>query len=165
MRWAKGFSECLRKYWRTILYHKSLTLFQKIESLFQLACYFIFVLGVVGFFLAIPYYLIFPWSFLLYDYWKCSVAAVAIIASVPIYAAPVLIYGLAIAELRKMEKISIRRAFHLGYLAIVGYVVSWAGALAVIDGLTGRRSVFRRTPKFGLVDRHSQRRLQNLLPA
>jgi cellulose synthase/poly-beta-1,6-N-acetylglucosamine synthase-like glycosyltransferase len=165
MRWAKGFSECLRKYWRTILYHKSLTLFQKIESLFQLACYFIFVLGVVGFFLAIPYYLIFPWSFLLYDYWKCSVATVAIIASVPIYAAPVLIYGLAIAELRKMEKISIRRAFHLGYLAIVGYVVSWAGALAVIDGLTGRRSVFRRTPKFGLVDRHSQRRLQNLLPA
>ena len=162
MRWAKGFSECFRKYWRTIVYHRGLTLFQKVECLFQLACYFIFVLGVVGFFLAIPYYLIFPWSFLLYDYWKCSVAPVAIIASVPIYAAPILVYGLAIAELRKMEKISIRRAFHLIYLGIVGYIVSWAGALAVIDGLMGRRSAFRRTPKYGLIDRYSRVNMKRL---
>jgi len=161
MRWAKGFSECFKKYWRTILYHKGLTLFQKVESLFQLACYFVFVLGVIGFFLAIPYYLVFPWSFLLYDYWKCSLAPVAIMAFIPIYAAPVLIYGLAIAELRKMEKISLRRVFHLGYLGIVGYVVSWAGALAVIEGLIGRRSPFRRTPKFGLVDRYSHVRLRS----
>jgi len=162
MRWAKGFSECFRKYWRTILYHTSLSLFQKVECLFQLACYFIFVLGVVGFFLEIPYYLIFPWSFLLYDYWKCSVAPVAIIASVPIYAAPILVYGLAIAELRKMEKISIRRAFHLIYLGIVGYIVSWAGALAVIDGLMGRRSAFRRTPKYGLIDMYSRVNMKRL---
>lgn len=154
MRWAKGFSECLRKYWRSILHHKGLTLFQKIEYLFQLACYFVFVLGVVGFFLTIPYYLVFPWSFLLYDYWKCSIAPIAIIASVPIYAAPIMFYGLAIAELRKMEKISLRRIFHLGYLGIVGYIVSWAGALAVIEGLIGKRTPFMRTPKFGLVDSH-----------
>ncbi len=161
MRWSKGFSECLRKYWKTILHHKGLTLFQKVESLFQLACYFVFVLGVVGFFLTIPYYLVFPWSFLLYDYWKCSVAPIAIIASVPIYAAPVLFYGLAIAELRKMEKISFRRICHLGYLGIIGYIVSWAGALAVIEGLIGKRSAFRRTPKFGLVDRYSGVKVEN----
>lgn len=162
MRWAKGFSECFRKYWRTILNHKGLTLFQRVECLFQLACYFIFVLGVVGFFLAIPYYLVFPWSFLLYDYWKCSVAPVAIMASVPIYAAPILVYGLAIAELRKMEKISLCRAFHLIYLGVVGYIVSWGGALAVIDGLLGRKSAFRRTPKFGLVDAYSHMRTRRL---
>jgi hypothetical protein len=91
---------------------------------------------------------------LLYDYWKCSIAPIAIIASVPIYAAPIMFYGLAIAELRKMEKISLRRIFHLGYLGIVGYIVSWAGALAVIEGLIGKRTPFMRTPKFGLVDSH-----------
>lgn len=157
MRWARGFSECLRKYWRSILHHKGLTLFQKVESLSQLACYFIFILGVVGFFLTIPYYLVFPLSFLLYDYWKCSVAPVAIIASVPIYAAPVMVYGLAIAELRKMEKINLRRVCHLGYLGIIGYIVSWAGAIAVIEGLIGKRSSFMRTPKFGLIDGSSMK--------
>ena len=161
MRWAKGFSECLRKYWRGILHHKGLTLFQKIESLLQLACYFVFVLGVVGFFLSIPYYLVFPWSFLLYDYWKCSVAPIAIIASVPIYAAPVLFYGLAIAELRRMEKISLRRICHLGYLGIIGYIVSWAGAVAVIEGLVGKRTPFSRTPKFVLVDKYSRVKVES----
>jgi len=62
-----------------------------------------------------------------------------------------------------MERINLGRAFHLVYLGIVGYIVSWAGALAVIDGLTGRRSVFRRTPKFGLIDRYSQTRTKRLV--
>ncbi|MFH0848822.1 MAG: glycosyltransferase [archaeon] len=151
-RWAKGFSECFRKYWRAIVHYPGMSLFQKVEALFQLACYFVLVLGVVGFILAIPYYMVFPLSFLLYDYWRFSLAPISLMASVATYIAPILVYGLAIAELRKMGKGTLRRFSDLVYLMIVGYFVTWAGALAVLEGLVGKKSVFNRTPKFGLVD-------------
>jgi cellulose synthase/poly-beta-1,6-N-acetylglucosamine synthase-like glycosyltransferase len=151
-RWAKGFSECFRKYWKAIIHYSGMSSFQKIEALFQLACYFVLVLGAIGFILAIPYYLVFPWSFLLYDYWRCTMAPISLLASVAIYTAPVLIYGLAIAELRKMGKSSLGRFLHLVYLMILGYFVTWVGAIAVLEGLFGKKTPFHRTPKFGLVD-------------
>ncbi len=151
-RWAKGFSECLRKHWRALLRCPDMSLFQKVEAMFQLACYFVLVLGAAGFVLAIPYYMVFPWSFLLYDYWKLGFAPIYVLASVPTYVAPFLVYGLAIAELHKMGKSSPRRIVHLAYLGVLGYFVAWASVLAVLEGLAGKRSSFQRTPKFGLVD-------------
>jgi hypothetical protein len=70
----------------------------------------------------------------------------------------VLIYGLAIAELHKMGKSSLRRFFHLAYLMILGYFVMWTGAIAVLEGLIGKKTPFHRTPKFGLVDLIPSRR-------
>jgi len=155
-RWAKGFTECLKKYWKTIVFHKHWSAFQKTEALLQLSTYFIFVISAAGLILMFPYYLLLPISFLIGDYWKTVFAPLTWAFSVAIYSAPLLVYGTAVSELRRERNDTFARLFYLLYLMVVGFGILFSNAAAVIGALIGRRSPFDRTPKFGLVDKEPQ---------
>jgi len=151
-RWAKGFTECLKKYWKAIILQKHWSGFQKVEALLQLSTYFMFVISAAGLVLMLPYYLLLPITFLMGDYWKTVFAPLTSIFSVAIYSAPLLVYGTAVSELRRESNDRFTRLFYLFYLMIVGFGILFSTAAAVIGALLGRKSPFDRTPKFGLVD-------------
>jgi len=152
-RWAKGFTECLKKYWKAIILDKNWSAFQKIEAVLQLSTYFMFVISAAGLILMPFYYLLLPMTFLMGDYWNTVFAPLTSAFSVAIYSAPLLVYGTAVSELRRESNDTFTRLFHLLYLMVVGFGILFSNAAAVIGALIGRRSPFDRTPKFGLVDK------------
>lgn len=148
-RWAKGFSECLKKHGGAILRSKRLGFFQKVEALLHLCTYFICPLTVIGIVVALLYYSIFPPSFWLMGFWRYVVALITFVLSLVIYSAPLVASGVTLTEFSQMGIGKIRRLLHLGYLGALLYGLLLSNTKAVIEGLFSRTTHFYRTPKLG----------------
>jgi len=150
-RWAKGFSECLRKYGRAIVKSDRLNFFQKLEALLHLGTYFICPLTIIGIIVALLYYAIFPPSFWLLGFWRYEVALFTFLLSVVIYSAPLVAAGVTLSEFSQLNIGKAKRIFHLGYLGAIVYGLLLSNTRAVLEGLFSKTSYFYRTPKLGLV--------------
>ncbi len=149
-RWAKGFSECLRKYGGAILRSNRLNVFQKAEALLHLGTYFICPLTIMGIVVGLLYYSIFPPSFWLMGFWRYQVALLTFLLSLVIYSAPLIASGVTLSEFSQLGIRRLRRLLHLGYLGALLYGLLLSNTRAVIEGLFSRTSYFYRTPKLGL---------------
>ncbi|HYW00922.1 MAG TPA: glycosyltransferase [Candidatus Acidoferrum sp.] len=149
-RWAKGFSECLRKHGAAIVRSKELNLLQKFEAMLHLATYFICPLTILGIFCGILYYTTFPPSFWALDFWKYQIALLLFLMSVVIYGAPLVASTLTVSEVPRLQVAKFRRITHLGYLGAILYGLLISNTRATIDGLSSRASYFYRTPKVGM---------------
>ena len=150
-RWAKGFSECLKKHGGAILRSNRLSFFQKMEALLHLATYFICPLTIMGIVVALLYYSIFPPSFWLMGFWRYQVALLTFILSLVIYSAPLIASGVTLSEFSQMGILKLRRLLHLGYLGALVYGLLLSNTKAVIEGLFTTTSYFYRTPKLGSI--------------
>jgi cellulose synthase/poly-beta-1,6-N-acetylglucosamine synthase-like glycosyltransferase len=150
-RWAKGFSECLRKYAGPIVRSKELNFFQKLEALLHLCTYFICPLTIIGIVVGLVYYAVFPPSFWLLGFWRYQVVLFTFLLSLVIYSAPLVASGVTLSEFSQVGLAKVKRLFHLGYLGAVVYGLLFSNTRAVIEGLFSKTSHFYRTPKLGLV--------------
>jgi cellulose synthase/poly-beta-1,6-N-acetylglucosamine synthase-like glycosyltransferase len=150
-RWAKGFSECLRKHGRAIVRSDELTFFQKAEALLHLGTYFMCPLTIIGIVVGLIYYSIFPPSFWLLGFWRYQVALFTFLLSLVIYSAPLVASGVTLAEFSHVGSIQLKRLGHLGYLGAIVYGLLLSNTRAVIEGLFSKTASFYRTPKLGLV--------------
>lgn len=151
-RWAKGFSECLKKHGGAILRSSRLNCFQKMEALLHLSTYFFCPLTIIGIVVGLLYYSIFPPSFWLMGFWRYEVALITFLLSLVIYSAPVIASGVALSEFSQLGMSKLRRLLHLGYLGALVYGMLLSNTKAVIDGLFSRSSPsFYRTPKLGVM--------------
>ncbi len=144
-RWAKGFSQCLRKHGMSILRSKALSAFQKVEAILHLCTYFLAPVSIMALVAAVMYYAVFPLSFWLWDWWRYTVMVVTFMLSLTIYTAPLAASSVTISEIKS----SFRRVFHLGYLGAVLYKLLLSNTRAVVEGLIGTPSYFYRTPRVG----------------
>ncbi|MEM3755200.1 MAG: glycosyltransferase, partial [Candidatus Bathyarchaeia archaeon] len=153
-RWAKGFTECFKKHWKSILKSKSLSLFQKFEAILQLTIFFVYPISIVAIALALINYFIFPQTFL-NELWNFYLSPLASALSVIIYFSPLFMYTITIFEAEKFKnkKIGLNRLLHMLYLILVGVGILFTNSLAVIEALIGIKSQFERTPKFGIIDK------------
>jgi cellulose synthase/poly-beta-1,6-N-acetylglucosamine synthase-like glycosyltransferase len=149
-RWAKGFSECLRKHGASIVRSKELNFFQKVEALLHLGTYFICPLTIIAIVVGLLYYSIFPPSFWLLGFWRYQVALLTFALSVVIYSAPLVASTITVSEASQMGLTKLRRLVHLGYLGAIVYGLLLSNTRAVIEGLFSKTSSFYRTPKLGL---------------
>jgi cellulose synthase/poly-beta-1,6-N-acetylglucosamine synthase-like glycosyltransferase len=152
-RWAKGFSECLRKHGGAILRSKRLNFFQKMEALLHLGTYFMCPLTIIGVVVALLYYSIFPPTFWLMGFWRNQVALLTFFLSLVIYSAPLIASGVTLSEFSQLGITKARRLLHLGYLGAILYGLLLSNTRAVIEGLFSRTSYFYRTPKLGSMPR------------
>ncbi len=150
-RWAKGFSECLRKYGGAIARSNRLNFFQKLEALLHLGTYFMCPLTIIGIVVGLLYYSIFPPSFWLMGFWRYEVALLTFLLSLVIYSAPLIASGVTLSEFSQLGMTKLRRLLHLGYLGALVYGLLLSNTRAVIEGLFSRTSYFYRTPKLGLM--------------
>jgi cellulose synthase/poly-beta-1,6-N-acetylglucosamine synthase-like glycosyltransferase len=150
-RWAKGFSECLRKHGGAIIRSNRLNFFQKMEALLHLGTYFICPLTIMGVVVALLYYSIFPPSFWLMGFWRDQVALLTFFLSLVIYSAPLVASGVTVSEFSQLGITKVRRLLHLGYLGALVYGLLFSNTRAVIEGLFSRTSYFYRTPKIGRI--------------
>jgi cellulose synthase/poly-beta-1,6-N-acetylglucosamine synthase-like glycosyltransferase len=150
-RWAKGFSECLRKYGGSIVRSSELNFFQKVEALLHLGTYFICPLTIIGIVVALLYYSILPPSFWLLGFWRYQVALFTFLLSLVIYSAPLVASGVTLSEFSQLGIAKMKRLLHLGYLGAILYGLLLSNTRAVIEGLFSKTSYFYRTPKLGLV--------------
>lgn len=146
-RWARGFSECLRRHAGAILRSKRLSIFQKLEAFLHLGTYFICPLTIVGLVVTLLFYAIFPVSFWLADFWRYEVAWVTLVLSIVIYTAPFIASGVTLREISRSGVPKLRRLTHLGYLGAVLYVLLLSNSRAAIEGLFSKAAYFYRTPK------------------
>jgi len=149
-RWAKGFSECLRKHAGAIVRSGELNLFQKVEALLHLGTYFICPLTIIAIVVGLLYYSIFPPSYWLLGFWRYQVALFTFLLSVFIYSAPLIAAGVTLSEVSQVGFAKLRRLLHLGYLGAIVYGLLLSNTKAVIEGLFSNTSYFYRTPKLGL---------------
>jgi cellulose synthase/poly-beta-1,6-N-acetylglucosamine synthase-like glycosyltransferase len=150
-RWAKGFSECLRKHGRAIMRSSELNVFQKTEALLHLGTYFICPLTVIAIVVGLLYYSIFPPSFWLLGFWRYQVALFTFLFSLVIYSAPLVAAGVTLSEFSHLGFAKLKRLGHLGYLGVILYGLLLSNSRAVLEGLFSKTSYFYRTPKLGLV--------------
>jgi cellulose synthase/poly-beta-1,6-N-acetylglucosamine synthase-like glycosyltransferase len=150
-RWAKGFSECLKKHGGAILRSSRLNFFQKMEALLHLSTYFFCPLTIIGLVVGLLYYSIFPPSFWLMGFWRYQVALITFLLSLVIYSAPLIASGVALSEFSQLGMSKLRRLFHLGYLGALVYGMLLSNTKAVIEGLVSHSSYFYRTPKLGAI--------------
>jgi cellulose synthase/poly-beta-1,6-N-acetylglucosamine synthase-like glycosyltransferase len=148
-RWAKGFSECLRKHAGAIIRSDQLSFFQKSEALLHLATYFVCPLTIMGIVVALLYYSIFPPSFWLMGFWRDQVALITFMLSLVIYSAPLVASAVAISEFSQFGISKLRRILHLGYMGALLYGMLLSNSEAVIEGLFSKTAYFYRTPKVG----------------
>jgi len=148
-RWAKGYSECLRKHGGAIMRSTRLNFFQKIEAILHLSTYFICPLTIIAIVVGLLYYSVFPPSFWLMGFWRYQVALVTFLLSLVIYSAPLVASSVTISEFSQMGVVKLRRILHLGYLGAIVYGLLFSNSRAVIEGLFSRTSYFYRTPKIG----------------
>ena len=146
-RWARGFSDCLRRHSPAILRSRQLTLFQKLEALLHLGTYFICPLTIAGFVVTLLFYAIFPASFWLEDFWRYAVAWFTLVMSLVIYTAPFVASGVTLREFSRSSVSQLRRVGHLGYLGAVLYGLLLSNSRAAIEGLFSTAAYFYRTPK------------------
>lgn len=149
-RWAKGFSECLRKHGAAIVRSKELNVFQKVEALLHLGTYFICPLTIMAIVVGLLYYAIFPPSFWLLGFWRYQVALLTFLLTLVIYSAPLVASGITVSELSQVGRTKLRRLTHLGYLGAIVYGLLLSNTKAVVEGLFSKTSHFYRTPKLGL---------------
>lgn len=149
-RWAKGFSECLRKYGGAIVRSSRLNFFQKLEALLHLGTYFMCPLTIIGIVVALLYYSIFPPSFWLMGFWRYEVALLTFLLSLVIYSAPLIASGVTLSEFSQLGITKLRRLLHLGYLGALVYGLLFSNTRAVLEGLFSTASYFYPTPKLGL---------------
>jgi len=145
-RWAKGYSECLRKHGRAIIRSDRLNVFQKLEAILHLSTYFICPLTIIGIVVGLLYYSIFPPSFWLLSFWRYQVALITFLLSLVIYSAPLVAAGVTVSQLGASK---LTRILHLGYLGAIVYGLLLSNTRAVIEGLFSKTSYFYRTPKMG----------------
>lgn len=148
-RWARGFSECLRKYARAILRSDKLGFFQKLEAIMHLGTYFMSPLTIIGIVVGLLYYSIFPPSFWLVGYWRYQLAWVLLLLSLMTYTAPFIASAVTLSESSQSRTSKLRRLSHLGYLGAVLYGLLFSNTRAVIEGLLFKAAYFHRTPKVG----------------
>jgi len=151
VRWAKGFSECLKKHGGAILRSSRLNFFQKMEALLHLSTYFFCPLTIIAIIVALLYYSIFPPSFWLMGFWRNQVALVTFLLSLVSYSAPLVAAGVALSEFSQLGITKLRRLFHLGYLGALVYGMLLTNSMAVFEGFFSRTSYFYRTPKLGAI--------------
>ncbi|MEM2988698.1 MAG: glycosyltransferase [Candidatus Bathyarchaeia archaeon] len=151
-RWAKGFTECLKKYWWRIIFGRGLSLPKKLAVLLQLSAYMVFPLSAIGMLLTIPYYLVFPMNFFFVNYWRLSITPLMVASTAAVYLSPMVVYGTAISKLHERWMDGLRRLACLGALAC-GIIFS--NSKGVLEALLGLRSPFLRTPKYGQIDPRS----------
>jgi cellulose synthase/poly-beta-1,6-N-acetylglucosamine synthase-like glycosyltransferase len=149
-RWAKGYSECLRKHGGQILRSGRLSLFQKAEAMLHLGTYFICPLSIIGIVVGLLYYSIFPPSFWLMGFWRYQVALLTFLLSLVIYSAPLIASGVTLSEFSQVGITKLRRLLHLGYLGAIVSGLLPSNTKAVVEGLFSTSSYFYRTPKIGL---------------
>ncbi|MGQ9542602.1 MAG: glycosyltransferase [Candidatus Bathyarchaeia archaeon] len=152
-RWAKGFAQCFRKYWREIIKSPSLSASKKFEAFMLLSTYFVCPISVLGLALIPIYFTIIPASFLMKDYWETIFAPVASGFSAAIYIAPLLLYGTTLTELAKRNIRDYGRLKDILGLSILGFGTLLSNSKATIEGLLMKASRFERTTKYGVVDR------------
>lgn len=152
-RWARGFSECLRRYGVAILRSKKLGFFQKLEAIMHLVTYFMSPLAIIGIVVGLLYYSIFPPSFWLEGYWRYQVAWVTLVLSLVVYTAPVFASAVTLSEVSQSGMSKIRRLMHLGYLGAVLYALLLSNTKAAFEGLHSSAFHFHRTPKSGSLPR------------
>jgi cellulose synthase/poly-beta-1,6-N-acetylglucosamine synthase-like glycosyltransferase len=152
-RWARGYSECLRRYSGAILRSRQLTFFQKLEAILHLGTYFVCPLTIIGIVVGLLYYSIFPPSFWLEGYWKFQVAWLTLLLSIVTYTSPFIASAITLSELSQSGMSKLRRLLHLGYLGAVLYGLMLSNTKAAIEGLLFRASSYHRTPKLGSVPR------------
>jgi cellulose synthase/poly-beta-1,6-N-acetylglucosamine synthase-like glycosyltransferase len=150
-RWARGFSECLRRHAGSILRSKQLGFFQKLEAIMHLTTYFISPLAIIGIVVGLLYYSIFPASFWLVGYWRYYVAWLTLALSFFVYTAPVIASVVTLSELSLSGMSKLQRFLHLGYLGAVLYALVLSNTRAAFEGLLFGASYFYRTPKSGFV--------------
>jgi len=148
-RWAKGFSECLRKHGSAILRSNKLNPFQKLEAMLHLSTYFLCPLTIMAIVVGLLYYAVFPPSFWLMGFWRYQVAVITFILSLIIYSAPFAAASVTVYQLSHIGVIKLRRILHLGYMGAVLYGLLLSNSRAVVEGLFSRTSYFYRTPKTG----------------
>jgi len=148
-RWAKGYSECLRKHGGAIMRSTRLNFFQKIEAILHLSTYFICPLTIIAIVVGLLYYSVFPPSFWLMGFWRYEVAFLTFLLSLVIYSAPLVASGVTLSEFSQLGVMKLRRILHLGYLGAIVYGLLLSNSRAVIEGLFSRTSYFYRTPKIG----------------
>ena len=148
-RWARGFSECLRRYAGAILRSKQLGFFQKLEAVMHLGTYFVCPLTIIGIVVGLLYYSIFPPSFWLVGYWKYQVAWLTLLLSLVTYTSPFIASAVTLSEFSQSGVSRLRRLLHLGYLGAVLYGLLLSNTKAAIEGLLFRASSYHRTPKSG----------------
>ena len=149
-RWAKGFSECLRKHAGSILRSKQLNFFQKLEAILHLCTYFMCPLTMIGIVVGLLYYAIFPPSFWMMGFWRYEVALITFILSLVIYSAPLVAASVTVSQLSQLGVMKLRRILHLGYLGALVYGLLLSNSRAVIEGLFSKTTYFYRTPKMGI---------------
>ncbi len=152
-RWAKGFAQCFRKHYRSIIGSRRLSIFQKFEALMLLATYFVCPISVFGLFILIPYLALFPLSFFFNEYWQTIFAPVASAFSAAIYASPLLLYGTTVSELSRGRLKEYRRLADIVGIALLGLGTLLTNSKASIEGLLRKGSPYERTTKYGIVDR------------
>jgi cellulose synthase/poly-beta-1,6-N-acetylglucosamine synthase-like glycosyltransferase len=150
-RWAKGFSECLRKHAGGIVRSSELNFFQKTEALLHLATYFICPLTIIAIIVGLLYYAVFPPSFWLLGFWRYQVALFTFLCSLVIYSAPLIASAVTLSEFSQVGFAKLKRIGHLGYLGAIVYGLLFSNSKAVIEGLFSKTSYFYRTPKIGLM--------------
>jgi len=149
-RWAKGYSQCFRKYFSSIVKSKRLSAFQKVEALVHLGMYLVFPITLIGTINAIIQYLVFPLPTLFFGLWAVPKALFAYGMSLVISAAPL---ASTLLTIREKGDRKYRRILWLVYLTLILYGLLLSNTRTVIEGLIGKKSAFFRTPKGGVQPR------------
>lgn len=149
-RWARGFTECLKKYWKPLIGNKNLTAAQKIESIIYLATYTICPISLVGMALGVAYGFAFPKDFYLENLKNYFLLIFNVAFSTVIYTAPLAAATTAILKYRGTLKNRLLKFNKLIYLVIFFYAMILNYSKAVIEAIIKERGYFHRTPKTGL---------------
>lgn len=148
-RWARGFTECLKKHWKALIVEKSLTIPQRFESLIYLATYVLCPVSLAGMALGGAYSLIFPKNFYIENLKSYLLLIFNVVFSSVIYTAPLAAATTTIFRSKDTLKGRVKGFIKLIYLTIFFYVMLLNYSKAVVDGLLKGRGYFHRTPKTG----------------
>lgn len=151
-RWAKGFTQCFFKHWKSVIKCKNLSIFQKFEALIQLGTYFVYPFSFIAFLCSISIFFLFPLNFFLIYFWKLTFLPIISMISAIIYSSPFVFYGTAILEVNRVYKnqtTSLKRIFYIPFLGIITLL---SNTKAILEVICKKHSPFNRTDKFGFID-------------
>jgi cellulose synthase/poly-beta-1,6-N-acetylglucosamine synthase-like glycosyltransferase len=138
-RWATGTTQCLRKLGGRLL-ASDLTVWQKVQALIHLGGYLLHPLMVLMLLIGVP--LVFAGRAVNLPLVPLSLAA---------FGPPLMV---AISQRALYAgKSWWRRLVAFPLLILVGFGIAVSNTQGILQGFAGRRPVFRRTPKYDLVDR------------
>jgi cellulose synthase/poly-beta-1,6-N-acetylglucosamine synthase-like glycosyltransferase len=143
-RWAKGYTQCFRKHFSSIIRSKRLSRLKKGEALIHLGTYLVFPLTLIGTLDAIIQYFVFPLPTLFLGLWAVPKALFVYGMSLVITTAPI---ASTLLTMREKGDRKYRKVFRLVYLTLILYGLLLSNTRAVIEALIGKKSTFYRTPK------------------